>query len=33
VSRIARGVPVGAELEQVDEVTLASALESRTRMS
>jgi recombination protein RecR len=33
VSRIARGVPVGAEIEQVDEVTLASALESRTRLS
>jgi len=33
VSRIARGVPVGAELEQVDEITLASALDARTRMS
>jgi recombination protein RecR len=33
VSRIARGVPVGAELEHVDEVTLASALESRTRLT
>lgn len=33
VSRIARGVPVGAELEHVDEVTLASAIESRTRLS
>jgi recombination protein RecR len=33
VSRIARGVPVGAELEHVDEVTLASALEARTRVS
>jgi recombination protein RecR len=33
VSRIARGVPVGAELEHVDEVTLASALEARTRIS
>jgi recombination protein RecR len=32
VSRIARGVPIGAELEQVDEVTLASALEARTRL-
>jgi recombination protein RecR len=32
VSRIARGVPVGAELEHVDEATLASALEARTRM-
>jgi len=33
VSRIARGVPVGAELEHVDEATLASAMESRTRIS
>ncbi|HEY3294643.1 MAG TPA: recombination mediator RecR [bacterium] len=33
VSRIARGVPVGAELEHVDEVTIASAMESRTRLS
>lgn len=33
VSRIARGVPVGAELEHVDEVTLASAIESRTQLS
>ncbi len=32
-SRLARGVPVGSELEQIDEVTLASALESRTRIS
>ncbi len=32
VSRIARGVPVGAELEHVDDVTLASAMESRTRI-
>jgi recombination protein RecR len=30
-SRIARGVPMGAELEHVDEVTLARALEDRTR--
>jgi recombination protein RecR len=30
VSRIARGVPIGAELENVDEVTLARALEGRT---
>jgi recombination protein RecR len=33
VSRIARGVPYGAELEHVDEVTLASAMEARTRVS
>jgi len=33
VSRIARGMPVGAELEHVDEVTIASAMESRTRIS
>jgi recombination protein RecR len=32
VSRIARGVPVGAELEHVDEVTLTSAIEARTRI-
>ncbi len=29
VSRIARGVPVGADIEHVDEVTLARALEDR----
>jgi len=29
-SRLARGVPIGAELEQVDEVTLARALAERT---
>ena len=33
VSRIARGVPIGAELEHVDEVTLASAMETRTRIT
>ena len=33
VSRLARGVPIGAELEHVDDVTLASALEARTRIS
>jgi recombination protein RecR len=32
VSRIARGVPVGADIEHVDEVTLARALEDRTRV-
>lgn len=31
-SRLARGVPIGAELEQVDEVTLARALAERTRV-
>lgn len=30
-SRLARGVPIGAELEQVDEVTLARAMAERTR--
>ena len=30
VSRLARGVPVGAELEQVDEATLSSAMQART---
>ena len=33
VSRIARGVPVGSEIEQVDEVTLASALEGRVKLN
>jgi recombination protein RecR len=33
VSRIARGVPIGAELEHVDEATLSSALEARTRIT
>ena len=32
VTRLARGIPIGAELEQVDEITLARALEERTRM-
>ena len=31
-SRLARGVPIGAELEHVDEVTLARALAERTRV-
>ncbi|NUO18783.1 recombination protein RecR [bacterium] len=31
-SRLARGVPIGAELEHVDEVTLARAMEERTRL-
>jgi len=31
-SRLARGVPIGAELEQVDEVTLARAMAERTRV-
>jgi recombination protein RecR len=29
VSRIARGVPVGSDLEHVDQVTLTRALEGR----
>jgi recombination protein RecR len=33
VSRLARGVPVGAEIEHVDDVTLAGALQARTRMN
>ena len=33
VSRIARGLPMGGDLEYADEVTLAKALENRTRMS
>lgn len=32
VSRIASGVPVGGDLEYVDEVTLSKALEGRTQM-
>jgi len=32
VSRIARGIPVGGELEYVDEVTLLKAFEGRTEM-
>lgn len=32
VSRIAHGIPVGGELEYVDDVTLARALEGRTPM-
>lgn len=31
-TRLARGVPIGAELEHVDEVTLARALAERTRV-
>jgi recombination protein RecR len=32
VSRIARGLPVGGDLEYADEVTLAQALEGRRAM-
>lgn len=32
VSRIASGVPVGGDLENIDEVTLLRALEGRTRL-
>ncbi|MBQ5344903.1 MAG: recombination protein RecR [Acidaminococcaceae bacterium] len=32
VSRIARGLPMGGDLEYADEVTLAKALENRTRL-
>jgi recombination protein RecR len=32
VSRIANGVPVGSDLEYVDEVTLSRALEGRREM-
>lgn len=32
VTRIASGVPVGGELENIDEVTLLRALESRTQL-
>jgi recombination protein RecR len=32
VSRLARGVPVGGELEYLDDITLAKAIENRKRM-
>ena len=32
VSRIASGVPVGGDLEYIDEVTLLRALEGRTAL-
>jgi recombination protein RecR len=32
VSRIASGVPVGGDLEYIDEITLTRALEGRTQM-
>lgn len=32
VTRIAHGIPIGAELEYADEVTLAKAIEGRTTM-
>jgi recombination protein RecR len=32
VSRIASGVPVGGDLENIDEVTLLRALEGRTEL-
>lgn len=32
VSRIARGLPMGGDLEYADEITLAKALENRTRI-
>lgn len=32
VTRIAHGIPVGGDLEYVDEVTLSKAIEGRTRM-
>jgi recombination protein RecR len=32
VTRIARGIPVGADLEYADEVTLSRALEGRTKL-
>ena len=33
VSRIARGLPMGGDLEYADEVTLAKALENRIRIT
>ena len=32
ISRIASGVPVGGDLENIDEVTLLRALEGRTQL-
>ena len=32
VTRIASGVPVGGDLEYIDEVTLLRALEGRTQL-
>lgn len=32
VSRLARGVPAGAELEHIDDITLAGAMQARTRV-
>jgi recombination protein RecR len=32
ISRLARGLPVGGDLEYVDQVTLARALEGRSAM-
>ena len=32
VTRIAHGLPVGGDLEYTDEVTLAKAMEGRTKM-
>lgn len=33
ISRIAHGLPIGSDLEYVDELTLAKALENRTRVA
>lgn len=32
VTRIARGIPIGGDLEYTDEVTLAKALEGRSEL-
>ena len=32
VTRIANGVPVGGDLEYIDEITLSRALEGRRKM-
>ena len=32
ISRIARGVPIGSDLELADEVTLAKAIENRVEI-
>ncbi|HAL63580.1 MAG TPA: recombination protein RecR, partial [Clostridiales bacterium] len=33
VTRIAHGIPMGADIEYADEVTLSKALEARTEMN
>jgi recombination protein RecR len=32
ITRLARGLPMGSDLQYADEITLASALKNRTRI-